>query len=105
MLKVFVVIRQHEGVVDSRKGLVVGIFEKAGRTYRDRIGHNGNNRREVLLYSAGEVGLEKCIYHLLITVLTESNLVEVVFIHKIVKNLGGQNYRSRYGDHHSGELC
>ena len=99
--RIGVVIGQHIGIVNPGKGVVLGVFQQAGRTYRQRLAHQVEELRQLVDHIGWEtVGLEKALGDLLVVIGGEGIMAQVVFIHEIIEYIGAQNHAGGHMDVH-----
>ena len=91
-------IRNHVGRVDAGEGLVVRIFEQAGRTDGYRRLHRLEEGEEILHQTVGELGAEEGAQDGLVVSIAQGYLIKLVGVHKLVEHVSTKHHRFRYHD-------
>jgi hypothetical protein len=74
------------------------ILKLTGRTYCNRITHYRNKGIQILVQPSRKTGgSQETLKYLLITGIGQSKPVELIGLHKLIKNIGTKYYCSRYG--------
>ncbi len=86
-------IRNHVCRINTRKGLILRILQQARRTNSNRTRHSINKNKEIARQPFGQLSRQKMSQYLLIRNITKRHIIQVVSLHKLIKDISTQHHR------------
>ena len=95
-------IRNHIGIIDSCKRLIVGVLKQGRRTNGDRRLHHIEESKEVFNQTVGQLRFQEVFQNRIVISIGKGNLIQIIAIHKLVEYIGTKHHCFR--DSHTGIL-
>src|SRR5260370_22712009 len=89
---------EHERCIRSGAGLVLGVFEQAGRAHSEGIRDLGEKYLQVFLQLCREWRGQKLLQDFSVVVALQGEIEQVILRHELVEGIGGPYESGRYSD-------
>ena len=94
-------IGNHIGTVYTRKGLVMGILQQAAAAHGYRPIHHMEEGFQVAQQAHRQPCTQEVLQNLFVGDVTQSHLIQVIGIHKLIKDVGTEHHRLGYLHRHA----
>ena len=94
------IVREHEGVVNAGKRLILRVLEETRRSHGDRVTDHGQERRQIARHLRRHLRPDEAVLDLGGVAAVEGKAAELIALEKVVEHVGPQHHRGRHADAH-----